>query len=136
VYEELRKLAAGHMANEAPGHSLDATALVHEAYVRLVAAFSQSNRRRRVVVEEPKCIKGPQRSTFQKASTFRTSSRGKCVNVESASMFLNRVFFRLRFSSAIDGVKGAVPDGRRFGRSGAGQLKWIPLWNHARPYRP
>src|SRR5258708_10806004 len=37
VYEELRKLAAGHMANEAPGHTLDATALVHEAYLRLVA---------------------------------------------------------------------------------------------------
>src|SRR5437763_8048262 len=36
VYDELRKLAAGHMANEAPGHTLDATALVHEAYVRLV----------------------------------------------------------------------------------------------------
>jgi RNA polymerase sigma factor (TIGR02999 family) len=38
VYDELRKLAAGHMANEAPGHTLDATALVHEAYVRLVAS--------------------------------------------------------------------------------------------------
>jgi RNA polymerase sigma factor (TIGR02999 family) len=37
VYEELRKLAAGHMANEAPGHTLDATALVHEAYLRLVS---------------------------------------------------------------------------------------------------
>ena len=37
VYEELRRLAAGHMANEQPGHTLDATALVHEAYVRLVA---------------------------------------------------------------------------------------------------
>jgi RNA polymerase sigma factor (TIGR02999 family) len=36
VYDELRKLAAGHMANEAPGHTLDATALVHEAYLRLV----------------------------------------------------------------------------------------------------
>jgi RNA polymerase sigma factor (TIGR02999 family) len=36
VYDELRKLAAGHMANEEPGHTLDATALVHEAYLRLV----------------------------------------------------------------------------------------------------
>src|SRR5271154_3390808 len=36
VYDELRKLAAGHMANEAPDHTLDATALVHEAYLRLV----------------------------------------------------------------------------------------------------
>ena len=36
VYDELRKLAAGHMANEAPDHTLEATALVHEAYLRLV----------------------------------------------------------------------------------------------------
>jgi RNA polymerase sigma factor (TIGR02999 family) len=36
VYDELRKLAAGHMANEAPGNTLEATALVHEAYLRLV----------------------------------------------------------------------------------------------------
>jgi RNA polymerase sigma factor (TIGR02999 family) len=36
VYEELRKLAAARMAAERPGHTLDATALVHEAYLRLV----------------------------------------------------------------------------------------------------
>src|SRR6516225_8088855 len=38
VYDELRKLAAARLADEAPGHTLDATALVHEAYVRLVAS--------------------------------------------------------------------------------------------------
>ena len=36
VYDELRKLAAARMANERPDHTLQATALVHEAYVRLV----------------------------------------------------------------------------------------------------
>lgn len=36
VYDELRKLAAARMAGEPPGHTLDATALVHEAYLRLV----------------------------------------------------------------------------------------------------
>lgn len=36
VYEELRKLAAAYMTHEAPGHTLDATALVHEAYLRLI----------------------------------------------------------------------------------------------------
>jgi len=36
VYEELRKLAAQKMAQEAPGQTLQATALVHEAYIRLV----------------------------------------------------------------------------------------------------
>src|SRR5262245_40762254 len=38
VYEELRRLAADRMANEKPGQTLDATALVHEAYLRLVAS--------------------------------------------------------------------------------------------------
>ena len=36
VYDELRKLAAARMAAESPGNTLQATALVHEAYVRLV----------------------------------------------------------------------------------------------------
>jgi RNA polymerase sigma factor (TIGR02999 family) len=35
VYEELRKLAAARMANEAAGHTLQPTALVHEAWLRL-----------------------------------------------------------------------------------------------------
>ena len=36
VYDELRKLAAARMATEQPGQTLQATALVHEAYLRLV----------------------------------------------------------------------------------------------------
>jgi RNA polymerase sigma factor (TIGR02999 family) len=36
VYEELRKLASAKLANEKPGQTLQATALVHEAYLRLV----------------------------------------------------------------------------------------------------
>ena len=36
VYDELRRLAAAQMACEKPGQTLDATALVHEAYLRLV----------------------------------------------------------------------------------------------------
>lgn len=36
VYDELRKLAAAKMAQENPGQTLQATALVHEAYIRLV----------------------------------------------------------------------------------------------------
>src|SRR5262245_28578837 len=36
VYDELRKLAAAKLATEKPGQTLQATALVHEAYLRLV----------------------------------------------------------------------------------------------------
>src|SRR5271169_4977025 len=35
VYDELRKLAAAKLAGERPGHTLDATALVHEAFLKL-----------------------------------------------------------------------------------------------------
>src|SRR5437016_3608106 len=40
VYDELRKLAAQRLAQEKPGQTLEATALVHEAYVRLVGNSS------------------------------------------------------------------------------------------------
>jgi RNA polymerase sigma factor (TIGR02999 family) len=42
VYDELRKLAAQKMAREKPGQTLQATALVHEAYIRLVASGDAS----------------------------------------------------------------------------------------------
>ena len=42
VYEELRILAAQKLAREKPGQTLQATALVHEAYVRLVGGESQN----------------------------------------------------------------------------------------------
>jgi RNA polymerase sigma factor (TIGR02999 family) len=45
VYDELRKLAAARMACEAPGQSLEATALVHEAYLRLVGDQEFDGRR-------------------------------------------------------------------------------------------
>ncbi|HTL55126.1 MAG TPA: sigma-70 family RNA polymerase sigma factor [Candidatus Limnocylindrales bacterium] len=44
VYDELRRLAAWHLANERPGQTLQATALVHEAYLRLVGPQWQGQR--------------------------------------------------------------------------------------------
>jgi RNA polymerase sigma factor (TIGR02999 family) len=41
VYQELRKMAAGKMANEEAGHTLQATALVHEAWMRLAESNEQ-----------------------------------------------------------------------------------------------
>jgi RNA polymerase sigma factor (TIGR02999 family) len=45
VYDELRKLAAAKLAGEQPGHTLDATALVHEAYLKLGGKRSFTTRR-------------------------------------------------------------------------------------------
>jgi RNA polymerase sigma factor (TIGR02999 family) len=44
VYDELRRLAATKLAHEKPGQTLDATALVHEAYLRLVGDRPFQNR--------------------------------------------------------------------------------------------
>jgi RNA polymerase sigma factor (TIGR02999 family) len=45
LYDELRRLAAARLADESPGQTLDATALVHEAYIRLVGDQAFENRR-------------------------------------------------------------------------------------------
>ena len=47
VYDELRKLAAARLAQERPGQTLQATALVHEAYLRLVGSESGGSYRDR-----------------------------------------------------------------------------------------
>jgi hypothetical protein len=47
VYDELRRLAAAKLAREKPGQTLQATALVHEAYLRLVDVNKVQPRGRR-----------------------------------------------------------------------------------------
>src|SRR5436190_16616987 len=49
VYDELRRLAAAYMRRERPGQTLQATALVHEAYLRLADAGTPWNDRRHFV---------------------------------------------------------------------------------------
>ncbi|MDX2037146.1 MAG: sigma-70 family RNA polymerase sigma factor [Isosphaeraceae bacterium] len=43
VYQDLRKLAAARLSRENPGQTLDSTALVHEAYLRLVGSGAEPN---------------------------------------------------------------------------------------------
>src|SRR5579872_1193002 len=72
VYEELRKLAAARLAQEKPGQTLQATGLVHEAYLRLVGAENQqrwdsrghffaaaAEAMRRILVEQARRKRGP-----------------------------------------------------------------------------
>src|SRR5256885_401283 len=60
VYEELRKLAAAKMAQQSPGQSLQATALVHEAYLRLTGGARDQWQDRahffRAAAEAMRCI--------------------------------------------------------------------------------
>jgi RNA polymerase sigma factor (TIGR02999 family) len=73
VYNELRKLAVNRMAQERKDHTLQATALVHEAYIRLVGNrnYPWANRAhffaaaaeamRRILIEHARAQKGPRR---------------------------------------------------------------------------
>src|SRR4029077_11882046 len=71
VYDELRRMAAAQMGRETPGQTLDATALVHEAYLRLVGDQKFENRRhffaaaaeamRRVLIEAARRRQSPGR---------------------------------------------------------------------------
>jgi RNA polymerase sigma factor (TIGR02999 family) len=74
VYDELRRLAVEKMAREKPGQTLQATALVHEAYVRLVAVdesqhwnsrghffAAAAEAMRRILVENARRKRGPRR---------------------------------------------------------------------------
>ncbi len=73
VYAELRALAAARMANEATGHTLDPTGLVHEAYLRLVGPkdaarwdgrghffAAAAEAMRRILVEHARRKRGPE----------------------------------------------------------------------------
>jgi RNA polymerase sigma factor (TIGR02999 family) len=74
VYDELRKLAARRLAREKPGQTLQATALVHEAYMRLVDVKqgqdwssrghffgAAAEAMRRILIEQARQKKGPKR---------------------------------------------------------------------------
>jgi hypothetical protein len=54
VYGELRKLAASKMAREAAGHTLQPTALVHEAWLRLVGNGNPKFQSRAISSEQPR----------------------------------------------------------------------------------
>jgi RNA polymerase sigma factor (TIGR02999 family) len=84
VYGELRKLAAAKMAAEAPGHTLDATALVHEAYLKLGCERSFASKSdylraaaeamRRILVDHARARKAAKRGA------------GRRVELESAQL--------------------------------------------------
>src|SRR4051795_2812660 len=75
VYDELRRLAAARLAQENPGQTLQATALVHEAYLRLVGAdeVQRWNSRGHFFGAAAEAMR---RILVEKARLRRTSKRG------------------------------------------------------------
>ena len=82
VYSRLRQLAEQRMAGERAGHTLQATALVHEAYVRLVGAepvpwagrshfyFAAAEAMRRILIDHARARAGPRRGGKRRRVAF------------------------------------------------------------------
>jgi hypothetical protein len=73
VYEELRKLASQKLQQEKSGQTLQATALVHEAYLRLVGPEDKQNWSGRKVAANDRGIDGPGESYFESQVTNSSS---------------------------------------------------------------
>jgi RNA polymerase sigma factor (TIGR02999 family) len=96
VYDELRKLAAAKMAQENPGQTLEATALVHEAYIRLVGPANAGGWKsrghffaaaaeamRRILVEQARRKRGPKAGgRHQKVSLSQVSPEIAGANLD------------------------------------------------------
>jgi RNA polymerase sigma factor (TIGR02999 family) len=94
VYEELRRLAAAQLAHERPGQTLDATALVHEAYLRLVGDQQFANRRhffaaaaqamRRILVESARRKQLVPRVAFEGLEPAAAAGDGRILELHDA----------------------------------------------------
>lgn len=95
VYDELRRLAAVRMAEESPNHSLSATALVHEAYLRLTGSQQFEGRghffaaaaeaMRRVLVDSARRRKASKRG----GNNFRESLNEESIAAKQDSDILD-----------------------------------------------
>ncbi len=110
VYDELRRLAAAQMAHEKPGQTLDATALVHEAYLRLVGDQQFKNPRhffaaageamRRILVENAR----------RKHSLKRGGNRRRLDLDEEQPAEVQRNETLLALDEALDQLEARDPD--------------------------
>jgi RNA polymerase sigma factor (TIGR02999 family) len=123
IYRELRALAAARMAAEAPGQTLQATALVHEAYLRLVGddPASRWNGRghffaaaaeamRRILVENARRKHGPRRGGGWRRIDLDEAVAGPAGD-PGRLLDLDRVLTRLQ---ALDPVAARVVELRYF----------------------
>jgi len=107
VYDELRKLAAARLAHEKPGQTLQATALVHEAYLRLIGSnHSQpwngrshffgaaAEAMRRILVENARRKSGPKAGGEHRRielSDVATEAKGAELDLIALSESLDRL---------------------------------------------
>jgi RNA polymerase sigma-70 factor, ECF subfamily len=122
LYRELRRLAQRHMVNERPEHTMQATALVHEAYIRLVDGHQDwrnrahffaiaSSAMRRILVDHARAKRAAKRPGSQKQT-----------NLEDIPLLSNEHYddaiaidLALKKLSKIDARQGRIVELRYFG---------------------
>jgi RNA polymerase sigma factor (TIGR02999 family) len=112
VYDELRQLAAQRLANEKPGQTLQATALVHEAYVRLVGGDNAQHWNSRGHFFAA-CAEAMRRILVEKARRKRSVKHGgqrARVNLDEALVIGNEPRHDLlELDELLDQLAGADP---------------------------
>ncbi|MBE7503888.1 MAG: ECF-type sigma factor [Verrucomicrobia bacterium] len=113
VYEELRRIAAAKMAHEAPGQTLQPTALVHEAWLRLVGQGGQSWQNRRHFFSA--AAEAMRRILIERARRRRREKHGgglQRVNVDDLDLAITTDDETLlRVSEALDKLNAVDPVG-------------------------
>lgn len=125
VYEELRLLATQKLAQEKPGQTLQATALIHEAYIRLVKGCDQdwqsrghftsaaAEAMRRILIENARRKKGPRHGGGHIQVTLNESLLTKSKTICSEDfMALDEAINKLE---SIDATKAELVKLRLFG---------------------
>jgi RNA polymerase sigma factor (TIGR02999 family) len=126
VYDELRRLAAARLATEAPGHTLQATALVHEAYLRLMGPnrglwggrghffAAAAEAMRRILIDRARAKRGPKRGGDRK----RLSLEAADLTVEAVPDEVIDLDAALSKLAREDSVKAELVKLRFFGGMG------------------
>jgi RNA polymerase sigma factor (TIGR02999 family) len=123
VYEELRRLAASYMRRERPGQTLQATALVHDAYIRLMqdSKLSWQNRShffgiaarsmRQILVERARARRAAKRG----GSRIRVTLDAGLLATEAPAIDLEALDEAMTRLEALDGELAQVVEVRFFG---------------------
>ena len=153
VYDELRKLAAARMAAESPDHTLEPTALVHEAYLRLVGSgepvpwtdrghffAAAAETMRRVLVDSARRKNTQKRGDRPRRSGLDPDDLSRSAGDADRWLDLNDVLIRFE---AVDPAAAAVAKLRVFGGCsveeagdalGLSRASAFRIWTYARAW--
>src|SRR5262249_25135102 len=115
VYEELRKLAAQRLAQEKPGQTLQATALVHEAYLRLVDVEEAPhwNSRGHFFTAAPGALRRPLVEQARRKQADKRGGRRQRVPLEDAAAYPPPDDDLLAIDEALTRLDGEDPQAAR-----------------------